>query len=395
MKFLEAMKRADAALASLTNTGLDDDKDFAGYRQVSNRNLPPQAVLRMRKFIEGIKTGSLPRLDMMLTLREAQTTSDFPYLMGDNMYRELLGQYQQVEVSWPMIARKRSLNDFRLSRSIVLDGGTSRWRPVAEQAPYKQILFTDGKYDVQVYKFGEKAGFSWESTINDDLDALSRIPLIMGQGARNMEEYNFTNLYAGNATFFSLANKNTVVIANGASSNNPALSPGAITDALTVMRKQTNSDSSPILIDGAILVVPTALEETARRILAALEFRWNDPGGASNQTLISGNTLTGRVKMVVAPWLDVIDASSHGATGWYLFADPNKGRPAAQIAFLRGREKPQLFQKAPDSIMVGGGGADVMEGSFDNDTIEYKGRHCVGVGLVDPKMAVYSEGDGT
>lgn len=394
MKFLEAMKRTDQAVAAL-RSGATNDPDYSGYFRAHGKNLNPAAVLEMRRFMEGIKTGRLDPLEIRLRLREAQTTSDFPYLMGDTLYRELLAQYTMAPASWPSIAYRRVVNDFRTNKSITIDGGTAAWRPVAEQAPYKQILFADGQYTVQVYKFGEKAGFSWETTINDDLDALSRVPMLMGQGARTMEEYNFTNLYAGNATFFAAGNKNLITTTYGAATNNPLLTPGGIADGMTVMRKQLNSDGSPIMINAFVLVVPTALEETANRILNADSIWWNDVGGTSNQRLLVKNTLPSKIKMVVAPWLDVIDASGHGKTGWYLFADPNVGRPAVQVALLRGHEQPELFQKAPDQMRVGGGMADVMEGSFDNDMIEYKGRHVFGVGLVDPKMAAYSNGTGS
>jgi len=394
MKFLEAMKRTDQALAGLQSLG-SGDGDYRGYLRMGGRALDRGSVLAMRNLMEAIKTGRMDPLSIKLKLREAQTTSDFPYLMGDTLYRTLLDQYTMAPASWPMIAYRNVVNDFRTNKSITIDGGTAAWRPVAEQAPYKQVLFADGQYTIQVYKFGEKAGFSWESTINDDLNALQRVPSLLGIGARTMEEYNFTNLYAGNATFFAAGNRNLITQTYGALTNNPALSPGGIADGLTVMRKQLNSDGSPIFIQGAILVVPQALEETANRILNADSIWWNDAGGTSNQRLLVKNTLPAKVKLVVAPWLDVINASSHGATAWYLFADPNLGRPAVQVALLRGHEVPELFQRAPDQMRVGGGMADVMEGSFDNDTIEYKGRHEFGVGLVDPKMAAYSNGTGS
>lgn len=393
MKFLEAMQRADAVLAQLGG-GEAIAKEMAGYRKVTGSRIDPRVVLYTQRLMEGLISGRMNNFERSMRLREAQTTSDFPYLMGDNLYRRLLAQYAETPASWPFIAERNVVNDFRIFRSIAVDGATAPLDPVAELAPYNQRLIADSKYDVQIAKYGDKMGFSWEAFINDDLQGLRRAPMLLGQGARNLEEKGLTALYAGNATFFSAGNKNIVNITNGAASNNPALAPGALTDALTVMRKQVNSDGSPILITGVTLVVPTSLDETANRILEAQSIWWNDAGGTANQRLIGTNTLPARLKKVCAPWLDIINAGSHGATGWYIFANPAQGRPAMQIAFLRGHEAPEMFMKSSNALLVGGGESDPFNGSFENDAVEYKVRHEVGFGLIDPKAAVYSNGSG-
>ena len=64
--------------------------------------------------------------------------------------------------------------------------------------------------------------------------------------------------------------------------------------------------------------------------------------------------------------------------------------------------------KLPNSVAIGEGamgpGAGIMpgttnmnplEGDFDTDTIAYKIRHCFGGVVLDPIMAVYSNGSGS
>jgi len=121
---------------------------------------------------------------------------------------------------------------------------------------------------------------------------------------------------------------------------------------------------------------------------------WNDMGGTTNERLLVNNSLPARLTKVCAPWLDIINASAHGKTGWYIFASPSNGRPAIQIAFLAGHEQPEMFLKSSNALMVGGGESDPFNGSFENDSVEYKVRHEVGFGLIDPKAAVYSNGTG-
>jgi hypothetical protein len=54
-----------------------------------------------------------------------------------------------------------------------------------------------------------------------------------------------------------------------------------------------------------------------------------------------------------------------------------------------------VFFKEPNQRRLGGGASDPMDGDFDNDSIEYKIRHVFGGTLMDPKMAVASNGTGS
>ena len=52
--------------------------------------------------------------------------------------------------------------------------------------------------------------------------------------------------------------------------------------------------------------------------------------------------------------------------------------------------------KSPDAIRIGGGGlVDPMQGSFDDDSIDYKIRHCYGGIIIDPLASVASNGSGS
>jgi hypothetical protein len=106
-------------------------------------------------------------------------------------------------------------------------------------------------------------------------------------------------------------------------------------------------------------------------------------------------------------YLPIVDAT-HGATGWYIFANPESGRPALEFGRLRGHTTPELFMKLPNSVAIGEGnmgpGAGItpgttnmspLEGDFDTDSINYKVRHCFGGTQIDPIMAVYSNGSGS
>ena len=79
--------------------------------------------------------------------------------------------------------------------------------------------------------------------------------------------------------------------------------------------------------------------------------------------------------------------TAESVAGWYLLADPNFSRGALEMGFLRGHEEPEVFMKNPDAIKVGGG-IDPLNGSYANDSVEYKVRHVLGGTTLDPRFAV-------
>ena len=95
------------------------------------------------------------------------------------------------------------------------------------------------------------------------------------------------------------------------------------------------------------------------------------------------------------PYIPIVASSSNGNTSWFLFANPNNGRPALEMAFLRGHEEPEIFMKTSNAQRIGGGMTDPMDGDFDTDSLQYKVRHVLGGARLDPKMTVASSGAGS
>jgi hypothetical protein len=261
-------------------------------------------------------------------------------------------------------------------------------------------------YTDQLYKFGARMDFAWEAMVNDDLDLLRDTPALFGRAARRTEEKRATSLFVSstgpNTTFFSTANLNKVTNAVNSvvSTDNPPLSITSLAWALIILASQRDLDGEPISIDSATLVVPPALDITARNIVNATQIWMNDQGGTvdasgdSLQRLITQNWAQGRVKPVVNYYLPIVNTTSPN-TAWYVFASPAGGRPACQLSFLRGREGPEMFMKSPNAVAIGGGAVNPMEGDFDNDAIMYKVREVLGGTLLDPSMAVASSGVGS
>ncbi|MBM0235959.1 Mu-like prophage major head subunit gpT family protein [Micromonospora sp. ATA32] len=327
-----------------------------------------------------------------LDFQEAMTTSDFQLLFGDILDRQILANYQQQPVVWDRVARRGRVRDFRTVKRFTLDGGEAILADVKQQSEYPAASLTDGKYEYAVTKKGRRIPLSWETLINDDLDAFADIPRRLGNAARRSEERFWTALFAStggpNSTFFSSGNKN--LLASGGAS---ALSVSALQAAYTLLGQQVDTDGSPIYIESVVLVVPPALKVIANNIINATEILAATGGGTGTgqDQLRAANWLRNDVEVVVDPWLPIID-TTRGNTAWYLFANPQVGRPAMEIGFLIGHESPELFQKTPNAVRVGGGPIDPTDGDFETDSVEWKLRHVYGGTLMDPKSGVASPG---
>lgn len=387
--------------------------------------------------LKGLTGGKRDRLN----LEEALSISDFPNLFGDVIDRSVLANYMETPYTWNQVALASEISDFRPVRRFRIDGGTellantllnptggstpgfdsaNNMIPMSMGSQYPESSLTDAQYTFRLNKFGKRMPFYWETFVDDDLNALKDTPARFGRGARRSEEYFVTKLYANNGTFFSNANKNIVNIANagsGFSVNNPAMSITAIQQAIVVLMNQKDTTGQPISVEAMTLVAPPSLKTVAMNILNT-DYVWMaDQGGTTitpnnnsavvQQMLHAQNWARNIVRLAVNYYLPLCDPT-HGATGWYLFSNPESGRPAIEFGRLRGHTEPDLFMKLPNSVAIGEGamgpGAGIvpgttnmnpLEGDFDTDSVNYKIRHVFGGTTIDPIMAVFSNGSGS
>jgi hypothetical protein len=100
------------------------------------------------------------------------------------------------------------------------------------------------------------------------------------------------------------------------------------------------------------------------------------------------------VRLSVNPYISAIANSANGNTSWFLFGNPDVGRPALEVGFLRGYETPGLYEKAPNTMRVGGA-VDPMLGDFDTQERRYKGMLIIGGTRLDGRATVASNGSGS
>lgn len=403
MDFLETLDRMTAEEASIQQLFTIDTQ---GSVRVGRRRTPgySRAITEAITLIDRVLKGKTPTWK----LREALTTSDFPGLFGDILDRSVQAHYTEWEPYWPNIARRVILNDFRDQKIYPPAWGADSRLPIVPQdSEYPETKLNEqAALLFHVLKYGQRIGFSFEAMINDDLDQLKDIPLRFARSARRTESRAVTELFIGTAGphtgLYNAGAKNQVIKANGASADNPPMSLTGIQDALLVLSNQKDEAGEPILLEMVHLVVPPALSIIAKNMLNSIQIWTNqasqggappNPATAGDTTLIMNNWMTNTLQLHVDPYIPMT-ATTNGNASWFLFADPNQGREAIRVGFLRGHEQPEIWMKSPNAMRVGGGDVSPLSGDFDTDAVTYRVRHIMGATTIDPKATVASNGTG-
>lgn len=399
---LESLRSEDASLQQL----------FGGDgTRVRARNTPQyrRQLAEAAQFLHGVFEGRQPAY----RLQEVMTTSDFPLLFADILDRQVLAKYMEWPSTWPALARRVTVRDFRNAKFFPpAYGGDDRLLSVPEVSEYPEAALNEqAAISYNVKKYGRRVPFSFEALINDDLNQLMDVPDRLARAARRTEQRGVTELFVDasgpHASFYTTGNKNIVNVTNGAVSTNPPLSIAALQDAMKVMAALKDEMGEPIFMDALTLVVPPALEITAKNILNATQLWLTQAGGVTDvqnttatpsstgqQMLQTANWMRNKLTLVVDPYIPMTALTANGSSSWFLFGNPTQGRPGLIVAFLRGYEQPQVWIKESDARQAGGGPVDPMAGSFDTDSITYRIRHIVGFARIDPKATVASNGSG-
>jgi len=306
-------------------------------------------------------------------VREAGSTSDLAYYLDSIIRRVFFDRYDRAPSEWRRFARVMSVSDYREITSVSFSGLPLLLK-VNEGGEYKDTPLNEIQGPkIKIEKFGRLFSLTRETLINDDLNKLNDLPSMLAEAASTSVNVNVVqttlenpgNAYDGNA-FFSAGHGNLIT---------DALSETGLAKAITTMRSQTDDTGYRINVRPRLLVVPVDLEFTAARILNSTEvhIQGGTPAAPANSSTPhygagNANVVRNVVDYAVEPYLT-------DTNDWYLFADPNATRPAMQVAFLNGMERPQVMLKNPEvRLLMGGmGSADPYTMSFDE--IWWKVRH--------------------
>ena len=354
----------------------------AGYQDFQNMKLSRMAELYAEKMgcdvrrmapkdIALVAMGHPGTMNRFRIQRDAyHTTGSFANVLLDGANKSLLAAYEEAPYTWEMWARNAgTTSDFKnLNRIRFSEMGTPEMVP--EGNPYPDAPMSDTKETYRINKYGNMFTVTWETVVNDDLDAISRIPAMQGAACRRLQNQAVYGVLTANAAMADtglLFNATAQTTAGGHANLATGAGPPSVTTLntayISMMTKKGLRSDVILNIQPAVLIVPAAISATALQLLGSIA----DPAvggsaaGNSNTKNIYGPNGDRPLKVIVEPLLDA--ASS---TAWYLAAN-NSQVDTVEITFLEGEQSPVLEN----------------EWDFDKDVYKYKVRQTFGVAPID------------
>ena len=298
------------------------------------------------------------------------TSGSFPDLLLDATNKTLLAGYEEAPYTWGTWARDAgTTSDFKaLNRIRFSEMGTPEMVPEGKE--YPESPMSDAKETYSIHKYGNMFTITWETVVNDDLDAISRIPAMQGAACRRLQNQAVYGVLTANGAMADTGNLfNATAQTTAGGHANLDTGAGAPTVAtlnaafVKMMTKKGLRNDVILNIQPSFLIVPAALSATALQLLGSIA----DPSvggsaaGNSNTKNIYGPNADRKLQVIVEPLLD-----ANSATAWYLAASNNQV-DTVEMTFLEGEQSPVLEN----------------EWDFDKDVYKYKVRQTFGVAPID------------
>lgn len=308
-------------------------------------------------------------------LQEAASTTDFPAIMANTLYKVMLKSYQEYPSTWTQIVSETSsLKDFK-EQTRTRFSESDNLLEVGEHGEYKDSSLQDEKVKYAPKKYGRMFGVSWEALINDDMAEIKKQPQRFGRSAARTIDYDIWSFIRSNPTIYD----GTALFTSGhlnasaSGSMNVALSEAALATAFNAMIKQTDLKGYPIRIVPKFLVCSPLKEVQVWKMFNTVNQALPMTGTGSTADVLSGvtqvtqptakNFFQGKLQPIFVPWLDENE--------WYLVADPGQW-DTLEVGFLNGKKEPDLFVQDGN-----------LGNAFERDEIRYKVRIVWGKGLLD------------
>ena len=288
-------------------------------------------------------TANFPQI-----LRAAFSTADIGGILANVANKHLLDGWRAVEQSWRKIATIRPVNDFRESTGLRLTS-SGTWDQLADDGLIPHGTLGNDPFTNRAYTYGEMIGVTRAMLLNDDMSALSKVPRMLGRkGALTFNEIFWRAFLALN--FWNAGNGNYIDGAGTDGATGSVLASATLSRAVTLFREQTDTGGHPLSLEPKYLLVPPALETTARGLYTSMNI---NTGGASTADMVpNANVHSGRYEPVVSSYLSNSRFDGASDTAWYLLADPQDAA-CIEAVFLNGNEEPAVQTAEADFNMLG------------------------------------------
>ena len=349
---------AEAGLARLLGV-----RDVAADEPIPTWSSIREAYVQITGDAE-VRGAMNPELSLVREANEV-TTSVLNHALANAITKRLVQDYGAQPQDWRKFCVIRNIRDYKPQYRVLLHD-FSALDSVNENAAYTNLSWDDTRETYTPAKRGNLVVVTREAILNDDLEAIRRIPTKLAIAAATTINEFVYGLLTDNP---QLAD-NSKVFDDGSQTSHKnrgtaALAAASLQTAITQMMKQTNSAGKRLGVKPRYLLLPPDLYWTAVTILNSTLL----PGTQNNDA----NPLQGMLEPIVVPQFS-------DAKDYYLMADPAQIE-CLEVGFINGQETPELLvQDNPTAGSV-----------FTNDAISYKVRWEFGGGWLDYRGAYWAE----
>lgn len=340
-----------------------DTFDNKGWRKAPTRE---ERVYEAAKFFGTGRTGGpLAQAEVV----EAFTTSDFPILLGAAFTKKAIAAQKAAVDEFAPVLTRTTAPDFERHKLIDLWSG-DEFQRVHQGEEYKGGTLSETDLTHGTGKYGLSYGLTFELRLRRIFSDLANFPTLLGSGAVKAKNSAVAQLLveagAWDPAFFG-----TVA--------NVALSPESLDAALKELALREDHRGDLVDTTSLVLMVGPALQSEANRILNAEKLTMEVTVGSKVTKTEIANPFRGVVTLLVSRRLGKELGANQGKA-WALVQGQGSTLPSIIDTGLEGHDgNVDIRVKRDQGDNVNGGPVPVEEGSFNDDTIWYRGRNFFGI----------------
>lgn len=337
--------------------------DNKGWRKAPTRE---ERVYEAAQFFgAGRRGGPLAQAEVA----EAFSTSDFPILLGAAFTKKAIAAQKAAVDEFEPVLTHTTAPDFERHKLVDLWSG-DEFERVTEGGEYKGGTLNETDLTHGTAKYGKSYGLTFELRLRRIFSDLANFPTLLGSGAVKAKNSAVAQLLveagAWDAAFF------------GTVANVP-LTPENLDAALKELATREDHRGDLVDTSNLVLMVGPGLQAEANRILNADKIVMEVTAGAK----VTKTEITNPFRGVVTPLVSRRLGKELGANqgkAWALVQGKGSTLPSIIDTGLEGHDgNVDIRVKRDQGESVSGGTIPVDEGSFNDDTIWYRGRNFFGI----------------
>lgn len=345
------------------------------------------------------------------TLEEAMVSTDAIFNIAHITNLTVVSDFAERERTWAQLGvQRQTVSDFRpatlyslrpdWSAGGTLGDGDPRFVaprvPEGANYPYAYLEQEVNQQAGGIVKRGFKTGFTFEAFINDSVGFLQALPESMRDIALDTEEWEVYNALVTGVGAAQELDGGALPDPNAAAvAPNAPISRNAVWRAMIELGEREIQGRQVVVSGGYKLVIPAGTAQWVNWMLYGLVptgYNVGDPGTAPNT--VAGFAF-GAADPIASAGIQIVESEFVPTGAWYLIPNANAARrPILSLLSLVGHEQPELRVQGNTGTYVGGGAVSPFEGSFDNDSADFRLRMFIKGILWTPELVVWSDGTG-